>query len=542
MEADRHFWATLLSRKVMLGSVSFAGTRNTKIVLNLPDSVPEWKLQFFYAPFEEGRGRSTLGAARSGEHPKKRKRVLSMEPMILSKEAQEALARWEEEDLRMGLALSCEEARRFGLSITLLEALGEPLPVEPAPSELVPLPIPAEETEESVGANAARVPGFASRLEVNSNGVGAPVDLGVLGSIFGEASSCLSNEQIFRWPFDMEARVMKILGDLLPIKSRAIRECHALSLAPTLNGEGREPGERMLLDYLPHMWKELSKLEERICLLNGCSSQEEYWSSSMEEDERQKIIAVRKRPKEAAVEQTSREVLRPNGHVPSEWELLKETCAKVWCMVRKRLEAERERCRTEDTTRAKLEVARDDAEGISLLKKDLDSALAITEKEAGDLCLQKFNIEASLQRLSSQAEKAREDVSRLLSEVDALRADRDEAIRKATAAEERVLQLSVELTAPSPGVMSLCARNPSLDTSEGLPLGGEALVLQEQVASLSSKESELPAEFELMQAEVAWLRTELDVLRAECFQVGSARGGNSFLTGSTSGTTASVIT
>ncbi|KAL5978230.1 hypothetical protein ACLOJK_029347 [Asimina triloba] len=52
--ADQHFWASLLSRKMMLGSVSFTRKWNTKIVSNLPNSVPEWKLQFFYARFKEG--------------------------------------------------------------------------------------------------------------------------------------------------------------------------------------------------------------------------------------------------------------------------------------------------------------------------------------------------------------------------------------------------------------------------------------------------------------------------------------------------------
>ncbi|KAL6013697.1 hypothetical protein ACLOJK_004195 [Asimina triloba] len=47
--------------------------------------------------------------------------------------------------------------------------------------------------------------------------------------------------------------------------------------------------------------------------------------------------------------------------------------------------------------------------------------------------------------------------------------------------------------------------------------------------------------FELMWAKVAWLRTELEVLRAERLQVGSAQGGNSLLMGSTPSTTTSVI-
>ncbi|KAL6000554.1 hypothetical protein ACLOJK_024253 [Asimina triloba] len=40
---------------VILGCVSFAGKRNTKIVSNLPDLVLEWKLWFFYTRFRVGK-------------------------------------------------------------------------------------------------------------------------------------------------------------------------------------------------------------------------------------------------------------------------------------------------------------------------------------------------------------------------------------------------------------------------------------------------------------------------------------------------------
>ncbi|KAL5978613.1 hypothetical protein ACLOJK_029730 [Asimina triloba] len=54
--ADRHLWASLLLKKVMLGCVTFAMKQNTKIFSNLPDSVSEWKLRFFYACFKETQG------------------------------------------------------------------------------------------------------------------------------------------------------------------------------------------------------------------------------------------------------------------------------------------------------------------------------------------------------------------------------------------------------------------------------------------------------------------------------------------------------
>ncbi|KAL5984534.1 hypothetical protein ACLOJK_018639 [Asimina triloba] len=53
---DRHFWVSLLSKKVILECVTFAEKRNTKIVSNLPDSVLEWKSRFFYSHFRKKGG------------------------------------------------------------------------------------------------------------------------------------------------------------------------------------------------------------------------------------------------------------------------------------------------------------------------------------------------------------------------------------------------------------------------------------------------------------------------------------------------------
>ncbi|KAL5979397.1 hypothetical protein ACLOJK_019295 [Asimina triloba] len=39
----------LLNHKLLQGYVTFAGKGNTKLIDNLPDSVPEWKSKFFYA-------------------------------------------------------------------------------------------------------------------------------------------------------------------------------------------------------------------------------------------------------------------------------------------------------------------------------------------------------------------------------------------------------------------------------------------------------------------------------------------------------------
>ncbi|KAL5980806.1 hypothetical protein ACLOJK_028717 [Asimina triloba] len=170
-------------------------------------------------------------------------------------------------------------------------------------------------------ARTAKEQEFLVRCGTDLGKAKVPMRRGVLGSTFGEASS-------------------------------GIRECHALGLAPSLDKERRGVDEQILLEYLPNVWKELSELEERLHLINGCTSREEYHyhvlrersrlsvkhpyvqdqfgvSSIMDEDERWKVIAVGKRPEEVGVEQVSREVLRPDVSIPSKWELLEEVLVKV---------------------------------------------------------------------------------------------------------------------------------------------------------------------------------------------------------------------
>ncbi|KAL6002575.1 hypothetical protein ACLOJK_034509 [Asimina triloba] len=130
--------------------------------------------------------------------------------------------------------------------------------------------------EAPTGSSLSRAEIFVSRCDGNPSGGGALVRRDVPGSTFGEASSCPSNEEIFSRPFNMEARAMKILGDLLPIELRSIRKNHALGRTPTQDREGLGAGERMLRNYLPNVWKELLELEQRIRLLDGCASREEY--------------------------------------------------------------------------------------------------------------------------------------------------------------------------------------------------------------------------------------------------------------------------
>ncbi|KAL5979252.1 hypothetical protein ACLOJK_019150 [Asimina triloba] len=60
---DCYLRRSLLSRNLMQGHVTFSGKQNTKIVDNLPDLVPEWKMRFFYSWFKEAGGGSPLAGA-----------------------------------------------------------------------------------------------------------------------------------------------------------------------------------------------------------------------------------------------------------------------------------------------------------------------------------------------------------------------------------------------------------------------------------------------------------------------------------------------
>ncbi|KAL6002293.1 hypothetical protein ACLOJK_034223 [Asimina triloba] len=633
--SDQRVWTSLLSKKVMLRCVSFARKRNTKIVLNLPDSVPEWKFWFFYARFEEAvtpeelkrgqrrlwnssnrtalngiqqrgpflrwyQGHPLLGfqallpmenwrdvhaakhqvpcralvrlpggcrlrsfiaqiTERSRRSVRKRRNALLRGPTTLSKEAQESLARQDEENLQASLALFYE-AHRSGLLVASPEASMDSVSLELGLLESMPPPILARDIgadttspipilepktsealdQEGVGADIARAQGSRPMHDADQGEVKAHVHRGVLGSIFEEVSFCPFGEQVFHRPFDMEARAMKILGDLLP----------------------------ELLE------------QERICLIDGCSSRIEYryhllgkhfkfpmgrshaldqfGVSNITDKERRKIIVARKRPEEVGVEQVSREVLRPDISVHTEKELLDEVFAKVRGIARERLESER----------VELDGACDDAKGISLAKQDLERALAEVTTEADNLHLQKFSVKASLQRLSSQVEHAQGKTSRLSSELDVVQTEQDEAVGRIAAAEENVLQSSTKLVALRSKTEALRARGADLEacvsSNSGesdtdtiwlyrILFGGGQYAsryrysepwstLQERITVLSSRESELLAESKTMRAEVARLRTELKTLRVKRLQVASTHGGDTLFSGSISvDTRASII-
>ncbi|KAL6001483.1 hypothetical protein ACLOJK_007221 [Asimina triloba] len=168
-------------------------------------------------------------------------------------EEKEHLARQEEIDLQAGLAPFREEAHCLGLIVVSLSTS-----VEPAPSGLTPSFAPVVDVEGNITSlvpTFEREPSKALSQEDNEVGVtkeqgpvlyrcvdlgdvGAPMRRGVLGFTLGEASSCPTNDQLFHRPFDMEARALKFMDDLLPVQLRRIRECHGLGLAPSLDKEG----------------------------------------------------------------------------------------------------------------------------------------------------------------------------------------------------------------------------------------------------------------------------------------------------------------
>ncbi|KAL5987824.1 hypothetical protein ACLOJK_035579 [Asimina triloba] len=171
---------------------------------------------------------------------------------------------------------------------------------------------------------------------------------GVLGATFGKTSSCSARDKLFRRPFDVEEKALKILGDLLHDK------------------EGRWPVELMLLVFLPDMWRELMELEERICLVDGCASQAEYryhvlrepvqlslgrpraWDlfgmSRIMSKECQRVVAVGKRLEEAGVAQVTREVLRPNASFSFIWKYMEDVLSEARRMAGEKVKAEGEQC------------------------------------------------------------------------------------------------------------------------------------------------------------------------------------------------------
>ncbi|KAL5975386.1 hypothetical protein ACLOJK_019708, partial [Asimina triloba] len=164
---------------------------------------------------------------------------------------------------------------------------------------------------------------------------------------------------------------------------------------------------------------------------------------------------------------------------------------------------------TLDAERANLEAACDNAEGILLSKCDLDKALA----------------------------SDRERISALLFKIDALRAERDEAIWKVAGAEDRALQ---SLTG-SPTLASRAMPPLAHDLGEGLSFGEKALIVREPMADLNQEGPGLSEVSEPSQTEAAHLRAGLEPLRVECSQEESVRGSGSLPMGLARSSSALII-
>ncbi|KAL6013587.1 hypothetical protein ACLOJK_004085 [Asimina triloba] len=192
------------------------------------------------------------------------------------------------------------------------------------------------------------------------------------------------------------------------------------------------------------------ELEERIRLTDVCASLVEYLyhmlkvpvlmslgsprardlfgiSHIMSEEECWRVVAVEKHLEESRVTQTTREVLRLDA------EALRERAKQTVVRLLKDLNTvnlEQEQAKeTAAELLAKLEVmkaewdeALHDAKGVISAKRDLKRALGEAKGDATGLCLQKLNAKSSIHRLSDEGECTREEVSKLSSELDAVRA------------------------------------------------------------------------------------------------------------------------
>ncbi|KAL6002935.1 hypothetical protein ACLOJK_023157 [Asimina triloba] len=462
---------SLLSRKVMLGWITFAGKRNTNIVSNLPDSVPEWKLQFLYAHFSEVEclvfdwGLPMLvphfldHRTRAEERPKKKKRL---GPTALDEE-EEHLARQKEADLQLGLVLSREEARRSSLVITSLETSARPAPLGLMLSSVLVVDVEADIT-------SLREPFKATGREEFK--VGAIKEQGPAPHHCVDPGEAETPYVVGSWGPPLEkrpqARALKILGDLLPAQLRGIKECYALGLAPSLDEEELGLAKRMLLEFLLDMWRELSKLEERIHLIDGCASRSpsvhpwgvpgpEIYSglvaSGMIKGEQCFFVQLLERVNQA-------EALR--DHV-------KEVTVELLSLL--------------DTMKAKQDEARDNIEGVVLAKQGLERASEETTRSQGE-------------------------TSRLLSELSIVRAERDEVINSAEAAREEASEVEAfRARGADPDV------NDEKSRDELEAVRGEMSMLQERVALLGLREAELLTESEVAQylrSDVQWRREEFE--------------------------------
>ncbi|KAL6006495.1 hypothetical protein ACLOJK_037449 [Asimina triloba] len=212
--------------------------------------------------------------------------------------------------------------------------------------------------------------------------------------------------------------------------------------------------------------------------------------------------------------------------------LLEEVATKACDLMRERLEVERERYRVEGMVDEEWRFF------FQLLKmgRRANRAEALQEEA------KKAFLELRLVLDATRAELD-EALAKLSSEFAAMRAERDEVISRVMTAREEVLWFSTELFALRSEVEILLVRDADPGTDKESSRAkheaarGEVLALQERVVILSSKESELLVESEIVQAEVARLRSELKTSRAKGLQAVSPLGGNALSLGSISANT-----
>ncbi|KAL6003107.1 hypothetical protein ACLOJK_023330 [Asimina triloba] len=258
----------------------------------------------------------------------------------------------------------------------------------------------------------------------------ASASLGVLGATLGETSLHSVDKEIFWCPFDTEVRALRILGDLLLVQSRNLRDNYDLGQAAPLDREERGPTELMLLEFLPDM-KERIQLIDRyafkveyhyhmlrgvVHLSLGCPRVRDLVGMShiMSGEERWRVIAIGKRLEEAGVVLVTREVLRPNASFSSAWECLEGSLAGI---VPEALHMAEEELGVKLVRRWVECIAKgEQCFFFHLIEMDEKTTVGLPE----DLNAAMF-----------ERERAKEAATELLAELDATKAKRDEALNEA---------------------------------------------------------------------------------------------------------------
>ncbi|KAL5986505.1 hypothetical protein ACLOJK_014838 [Asimina triloba] len=132
--------------------------------------------------------------------------------------------------------------------------------------------------------------------------------------------------------------------------------------------------------------------------------------------------------------------------------------------------------------------------------------------EAGDMHLQKFSADASIWHFSDQVTHAWEETSRLLSKLNIVKVERDEAFDNATATRDEASLFSTKLVTFRSEAEALLARDADPDVKGKISRVELEVV---QVTLLGLREAEILAKSEVVQAKVVHLRAELEASWAD---------------------------